>query len=242
MALTAPLFACATEAASKAAVDDLRAEVHALRESNARLEQRIDRLEGVASVRAPRPAPGLPADVRAIPDLTVIKLKPRTDPAPRIDTEVAVVEPTPEIVQELTPPKRSKADDEGPSVDPALAENDYTQGVAELRTGNVEGGITRLLTFASSNPRNPKADNALYFAGLGQMGLQDYRAAATTFQRLLEEHPAGDAVQDGMLRLAECRVRLNQVKDAKAIYSRVVSTYPGTAAASQAEERLASLR
>jgi TolA-binding protein len=48
-------------------------------------------------------------------------------------------------------------------------------------------------------------------------------------------------VLDGMLRLAECRLKLNQREDARALYTRVITQFPGTAAATQAEQRLASL-
>jgi TolA-binding protein len=113
--------------------------------------------------------------------------------------------------------------------------------MAALRTGNVEGGVARLTRFAEGFPLDARADNALYFAGLGQMGLQELEAAALTFERLVATYPAGDAVLDGMLRLAECRMRLHRKDDARALYTRILTQFPGTAAASQAEARLASL-
>ena len=73
------------------------------------------------------------------------------------------------------------------------------------------------------------------------MGLKDYAVAAKTFLRLIDNYPAGDAVLDGMLRLAECRLKLDQKEDARALYTRVITQFPGTAAATQAEQRLASL-
>jgi TolA-binding protein len=73
------------------------------------------------------------------------------------------------------------------------------------------------------------------------MGLKDHAAAARIFVRLIDSDPAGDAVLDGMLRLAECRLRLNQKDDARALYTRILTQFPGTAAATQAEQRLASL-
>ncbi|HSP78336.1 MAG TPA: tetratricopeptide repeat protein, partial [Myxococcaceae bacterium] len=118
---------------------------------------------------------------------------------------------------------------------------EFEQAVAALRTGNVEGGVARLLRFAEENPRHSRADNALYFGGLGLIGLKDYASAARTFETLISSYPAGDAVLDGMLRLAECRLRLNQKDDARALYTRILTQFPGTAAASQAEQRLASL-
>ena len=235
-----PLLGCATEVAHRSEADDLRAELHSLREANARLEARVERLENAAALERHAASPGQTAPDRAVPSLTVIKLKPRTDPAPRIDVGVPVVEPSPEIIHDMPASARESA----PPVETAPSpggDADFEQGVAALRTGNVEGGVTRLLAFASAHPKHAKADNALYFAGIGQMGMERYDEAARTFERLLTDHPAGDAVQDGMLRLAECRIHLNQVQDAKALYAKVVASYPGTVAASQAEQRLGSL-
>jgi TolA-binding protein len=236
-----PLLGCATEVAHRSEADDLRAELHAVREANARLEARVERLETGAALDRRAVNPSAAPD-HAVPTLTVIKLKPRTDPAPKIDVAVPVVEPSPEIIHDFAP---TNAREPSPASEAGVTapggEADFEQGVAALRTGNVEGGVTRLLSFAAAHPRHSKADNALYFAGIGQMGLERYEDAARTFERLLTDHPAGDAVQDGMLRLAECHIHLNQVQDARALYAKVVASYPGTAAASQAEQRLDSL-
>jgi TolA-binding protein len=44
-----------------------------------------------------------------------------------------------------------------------------------------------------------------------------------------------------MLKLAECRTRQSRARDAKSIYGELIQKYPGTAAASQAEQKLAQL-
>jgi TolA-binding protein len=276
VALCAPT-ACATTAASQAEVGRLEAEVRSLRATQTALVERLERLENrdtVARAGARNAAPGKPAAApastsagprtddapvegaslgRAPSELAVVRLKPRKDPAPRIATSVAVVEPDEDQMEMFIGPA---GEDSGPAVsaattasradalpdkDPALLDAEYERSVALLRTGNVEGGVDQLTRFADANPRHPRADNALYFAGLGQMGLQDAASAAKTFERLIKTYPAGDAIQDGMLRLAECRVRLNQAVDARALYTRVVTQFPGTAAATQAEQRLAAL-
>ncbi len=54
---------------------------------------------------------------------------------------------------------------------------EYEQAMSALRTGNVELGVAKLQAFAEQNPRHPRADNALYFSGLGQIGLKDFIAA-----------------------------------------------------------------
>ncbi|PTL78280.1 tol-pal system YbgF family protein [Vitiosangium sp. GDMCC 1.1324] len=260
IASSCALSACATTgSANTSELAELKAEVRAMRETQSRLEKRLERLELHASVSQARGASApardasaapaaAPAPAFTTPDLTVVKLKPRNEPAPSLPTRVAVVEPSPDDM-EMFISSASESDsapasaDSEPKeqMDTTVLDAMFEQAVAALRTGNVEGGVTRLLRFAEDNPRHPRADNALYFSGLGQMGLKDFTSAAKTFERLIDNYPAGDAVLDGMLRLAECRLRLDQKDDARALYTRILTQFPGTAAASQAEQRLASL-
>ncbi|XXF75556.1 tetratricopeptide repeat protein [Myxococcaceae bacterium GXIMD 01537] len=265
---TAPLCAlaaCATTSATSAEVAALRAELRSMQESQSRLVQRLERIEmrdAVIRARdtapsAPAPAPASsaapPAPVAApassldTPQLTVVKLKPKGEPAPSLATRVAVQEPEADDMEAFVTSGSASLSsapaprESPPQKDPAIAEAEYEQAMAALRTGNVDGGVARLRQFAGENPRHPRADNALYFAGLGLMGLKDHTGAAGVFERLIETYPAGDVVIDGILRLAECRQRLNQTDDARALYTRLVTQFPGTAAATQAEQRLASL-
>jgi len=259
------LTACATNAASRSELTQLQAELRAARAESARLAQRVERLEQrdvvgrarpgaslAAGSAAPAPsetdAPmeaSLEASIGAPPELAVVKLKPRREPAPPLPTRVPVVEPAAGqmelLISEAEASAAERASPPAEARDPALLDAEYEQAVSALRTGNVEGGVAHLERFAEENPRHPRADNALYFRGLGLLGLQDYAGAATAFETLLARYPAGDAVQDGMLRLAECRVRLKQGAEARELYTRLLTQYPGTAAASQAEQRLASL-
>ncbi|HZH02426.1 MAG TPA: tetratricopeptide repeat protein, partial [Myxococcaceae bacterium] len=220
--------------------------MRAARERARELEKRVARLEGLDALnRAPGgPVSSGPGSTRDVPSLTVVKVKPRYDAAPKLDTQTSIAEPPPEAVESLMelPDRESggaraggtattTGDDDAPEVDPAILEKQYNDGVAALRTGNVEGGIARLRAFAQENPRHPQADNALYFSGLGMMGMGDHEEAAQLFASLVEQFPAGDAVVEATLRLAECRERLKNVTDAKALYTRVITRYPGTAAA-----------
>jgi TolA-binding protein len=251
------LSACATTGSlSSSELAELKAEVRAMRDTQSRLEKRLERLELHASVsqaRASVPAressvtASPPARDFSTPELAVVKLKPRNEPAPPLPTRVDVVEPAADDM-EMFISSASEGDsgstaDAEPreQLDATILDAEFEQAVAALRTGNVEGGVARLARFAEDNPRHPRADNALYFSGLGQMGLKEHAAAAKTFERLISSYPAGDAVLDGMLRLAECRLRLNQKEDARALYTRILTQFPGTAAATQAEQRLASL-
>ncbi|MGQ0507836.1 MAG: tetratricopeptide repeat protein [Myxococcaceae bacterium] len=251
--------ACAADTSQqRSQLDELKAEVRAMREKSSALEHRLERMELERSVVAGRNAPPVtgPAPVAKplgeIPELTVVKLKPKKEPAPKIDTRKDIVEPSAETLEALVASAqehpssskdrdRDKDDDRKEPMDAELADAMFDAGMSALRTGNIDGGVVKLKSFTDENPRHAKADNALYFAGLGLMSLSEYKDATAIFENLLKQYPAGDAVVDGMLKLAECRMRLHQPQDAKALFTRVVLNYPGTAAATQAEARLASL-
>lgn len=242
MTAFALLPACATSSSPRE-LEDVRAELRAMRAENARLEARLERLESSASIAS---APSRPAgraaaspspEPSAMPQLTVVKLKPKAEVAPKISTSTPVVEPSPELLAAVSkgaPAGEAELDAEG-------GEAVFAHGVQALKTGNVEGGVLELQKFADESPRHAKADNALYFAGLGLMGLDDLTGAAGAFERVIARYPAGDAVMDSMLKLAECRVRLNTPTEAKKVYEKIVAAWPGTPAASQAKSRLQAL-
>ena len=245
------LSACATQAPFRAELSELEAQVRALRADNARLEQRLERMERGAVVARPgRAAAAVPARAEAnaeLPALTVVRLKPKKDPAPRIDTQVAVVEPSPDVLDELKAVQAqvgavdlSTAGGAEAAADDVI-EQGYQRGLDSLRTGNVAGGVDTLLAIAQNNPKHPRADNALYYAALGLMGLNNFEDAERLFQQVVDQYPAGDAVQDAHLKVGECRVKLNRPGDAKATYETIVSTYPGSAVATQARARLTNL-
>ena len=239
------LCGCATnDTALRQEVATLRTDVQALQLQNTQLTQRVQQLEDQRALLAPSadaataaptpsPAPAAKDDgTLQTPPLTVIKLKPATRPAPKLDTEVAVIEPSTDQLSALP---------DAASGPPDNSEMEYQKAMEDLRTGNLAHGVNRLEEFAQAHRKSELADNALYFAGVGRIGLEDFEGAGHDFAQVIDHYPAGDAVADAMLKLAECRLKLNHEKDARALLARVVSTFPGTAAASQAERRLAAL-
>lgn len=247
LALT--LTACATPgaAAGPSELGELQAQVRALREENARLEKRLDRIELHATLGTrPPAAPGAPTKLPepspdALPALTVVKLKPKQQAAPKLQTATPIVEPSADVVDALKSAQAGPPPAGSEELDPEIGEAFYEQGLAALKTGNVAGGIADLQRFASEAPKHPHADNAIYFSGLGLMGLNDLEGAARAFEDVVTKYPAGDAVLDSLLKLGECRIRLNKPADARVVYQKIVSSYPGTTAATAAKARLSSL-
>lgn len=214
--------------------------VRALRAENARLESRVTKLESQLVLAPPRaapvakasPAPTPTDNSDAMPPLAVVKLKPKREAAPKIATNVEVAEPPETVTQELQQPAETN--------DPSVPDAEFERGLTMLKTGSQQEGVQSMLQFTSDWPRHPKADNALYFAGLAMMSERDFSKASELFERVLAQYPAGDAVLDAMLKLADCRVRLNRPREARATWEKIVTHFPGTTAASQAQARLSA--
>lgn len=233
----------------------MRSELRALRADNERLENRVQRLEDDQVIlRSAHSKPSASEEDQPwtgeakMPDLTVVKLKPRAQAAPPIRTETDVQEPSSDDLQVLLASAKSRSDDGADDdaedelpMDPNGADAAYDRAMTALKTGNVSGAVLQLQTFAQENPRHAQSDNALYFSGVGLMALGDFDGAAKAFQRVLDEYPAGDARMQSLLKLGDCRVRQNQKDDARALYAKLISTYPGTTAASEAEARLSQI-
>lgn len=253
----AGLCGCATDAASKAELQELTASVRALRAENARIEARLERIEQDRRVSAVAPsarpavepaaarpkadAPSAVAQPAAteVPPLTVIKLKPKREAPPPMSTAVEVSEPSEAIIGELaaaSPSGAQAAEDDG------AADATFARGEGMLKTGNLDGGVALLKQFAVDWPRHPKADNALFLAGLSLMATKDFVGAEALLESVTVKYPAGDALLDALLKVAECRMKMNRPEQAKAVYQQIVQSYPGTQAASFAQARLADRR
>ncbi len=250
------LFSCATDAVTRAEHAELLASLRALRTENARLETRVDRLESEKKVVVSRsasaaatttqresarassssdaPSSGAPSSSSALPPLTVVKLKPRKEAAPRLETNVEIAEPPESITQEL---KDGAPPDDA---DLAMAEAQFDRGLEMMKTGNSEAGVAQMQQFVTDWPRHPKADNAIYFSGMAFLAAKDFEHALQSFERVVTQYPAGDAVLDSMLKLADCRMKLKGPREARATWEKIVATYPGTTAATQAQARLHS--
>jgi len=234
---------CASDAASKSEVRTLQASVKQLQDENLKLLERVQALEadhaaaraGARQPLGPLLAAASTASGTEMPSLAVVKLKPRA--APPIDVRTPVQEPDGELVAALSRSSTAAAD----APDATQLDGEFAQAQEALRTGNLGGGVERMERFAETHPRDPRADDALYLAALGELGQDEPARAARLLETVLQRYPAGDVVQQSMLKLADCRIRLKQPAEARALLARIVTTFPGTPAATEAEARLARL-
>lgn len=236
------LTGCVTDVVTRAEHAELLSSLRALRAENSRVEARLDRMEAERKARPAVAAPSQPATSArpvasapdALPPLTVVKLKPRKEAAPPLMTNVEISEPPETITQEL---KNEPPPDDA---DLAMAEAQFDRGLGMMKTGSSETGIAQMQQFVTDWPRHPKADNAIYFSGMAFLAMKDFEHATLQFERVINQYPAGDAVLDSMLKLADCRLKLKGPREARATWEKIVAGFPGTAAATQAQARLVS--
>ena len=234
---------CATDTALKAELVELKREVRAQRETGRRLAERLDRLEATQAVLGAREKPSETARpaTASVPELAVVRLKPKSDPPPKLDTRKSVQEPPAELEDdsfaEVAAPAGTQETGNA-EADAAIGEALFEEGLSALKTGNLEGGVLRLKAFVAQYPRHARADNALFFMGVGLQGMDNLPSAVQAFQAVLDGYPAGDAVLDALLRLADCRGRMGQQDKARQLYTRIVQQYPGTTAAARAQVAL----
>jgi tol-pal system protein YbgF len=230
---------CATLPTAEAYAE-MNASLKALRAENARLEQQLQAFQTQGLLRKseaavlPVRALQTPAE-GAIPALTIVKLKPKSESAPKLPTEIPIQEPSEAAMAALNEASKPMDDD---SAD--FAEAQYAKAFSLMNTGNTERGVAQMQQFVMDWPRHPKADNALYFSGLALMNSQQFEAAVSQFETVISKYPAGDANLDALSRLAECQVKLKNDRSARATLEKIVSNYPGTLAASTAQQRLKS--
>ena len=236
----------ASDTATKSEVRTLQASVKQLQDENLQLLQRVQALEtdrAVAHAGQQPLGPLLAAATSStptgseIPSLAVVKLKPRVDRAPPIDVRTSVQEPDAELVAALGRSSAPAAD----APDATQLDGEFAQAQDALRTGNLGGGVERMTRFADAHPKDPRADDALYLAALGELGQDEPARAAKLLESVLQRYPAGDVVQQAMLKLAECRMRMKQTAEARALLARLMTNFPGTPAATEAEARLSRM-
>jgi tol-pal system protein YbgF len=219
---------------------EMTASLKALRAENARLEQQLQTFQTQGFLRKSEAVVPMgralqtPAE-GTIPALTIVKLKPKSESAPKLPTDILIQEPSEAAMATLS--EASKPMDEDAA---DFAEAQYAKAFSLMNTGNTDRGVAQMQQFVMEWPRHPKADNALYFSGLALMNSQQIEAAVLQFETVISKYPAGDANLNALSRLAECQVKLKNDRSARATLEKIVSNYPGTMAASTAQQRLKS--
>lgn len=131
----------------------------------------------------------------------------------------------------------AKKDAKADAADDA-ASAQYDKALAAFNDGNYAHSLKEFQAFLKAHPKDPKAVNALYWAGMNQLSLKDFKGARASNEKLFKEHPDSSKAPDALLNLASAWTGLGDAANAKATLKLLISKYPDSPAAGKAKARL----
>ncbi|MEQ1812836.1 MAG: tol-pal system protein YbgF [Candidatus Nitrotoga sp.] len=123
------------------------------------------------------------------------------------------------------------------------AENLAYEGAhSSLATKDHTRAISTIQEFIKQYPQSVHILNAHYDLGEAYFQAEDYKKSLVNFQRVAGSSSQNPKVVEAMFRSVDCQVELKDRDAAKGTLKKIISNYPGTAAAEKAKKRLASLK
>ncbi|HRC84300.1 MAG TPA: tol-pal system protein YbgF [Thermoanaerobaculia bacterium] len=148
-------------------------------------------------------------------------------------------------VRELTPtPPAAASPGPAPHDQEALSgemQDLYDHGLALYQDRQFAESEAVFQQFLNRYPNTELTDNAAYWIGESRYARQDWRGALAAFQNAVERQPQGNKVPDSLLKAGKCLERLGDIQGAKDLYDEVIRRFPGSSAATTAEERRSAL-
>ena len=118
----------------------------------------------------------------------------------------------------------------------------YDVGAAAIRRGDFVAAIRAYQTFMADYPQSPLLPNAMYWIGLAQFNLKEYRDARATQESLLKRFPDTGKAADAMLVAASAQAELGDAGSARNTFEDIIAKYPMSDAAAKARTRLGGVR
>jgi tol-pal system protein YbgF len=116
----------------------------------------------------------------------------------------------------------------------------YGEAFAAMKAGRYEEATRGFQAYLAKYPRGPRADNATYWLGEAHYMQQQYEAALKSFQAVAA-FPESRRLAEAMLRVGDSQAALKAYRNARTTWQRVISTYPESDAAKQAQGRINQL-
>jgi tol-pal system protein YbgF len=125
-----------------------------------------------------------------------------------------------------------------PSVDPALEQRAYDQGLEHFRAGRYGEAVTAFQLFIRNYPRSPLASSAQYWIGNSLYATRDFRGAISAQRQLINQYPDSNKAPDALLNIASSQAEVGDLQGARATLQEVNTKYPTSEAATKARQRL----
>ena len=118
----------------------------------------------------------------------------------------------------------------------------YDVAFKALQGGNYVEASRDFRSFIKQYPDQSLTPNAWYWLGESYYVTTNYKVALESFQHLISQFPQSEKRPDALLKVGYCQYELKQMNEAQATLSKVTASYPGTRAASLAQERLRQIQ
>lgn len=133
-------------------------------------------------------------------------------------------------------------DEAGSTADPAAVQAAYDVAFKSLQDGNYVQASREFRSFITQYPGQSLTPNAWYWLGESYYVTTNYKVALESFQHLTTQFPQSEKLPDALLKVGYCQYELKQLDQAQATLTKVTATYPGTRAASLAQQRLRQIQ
>lgn len=236
----------AQAADNKAAVESLRREIDQIR---GEMEEIRHRLERVARERG-----GVSPQIKLLEDRLAAlerQIRMRSGEVPTASGEPALAGPQEPSVTAAEPrlpaapisppgPPVTRPEETALVREPLEAQDEYRQGVRALQERQYEKAIQHFRAFQRKFPDSPLADDAQYWIGESYFLQKDYNRAILEFNDVLK-YRRGDKVPAALLRQAQAFLEIGDKTDARLIYQKLISDYPKSEEAREAQAQLQNL-
>ncbi len=114
----------------------------------------------------------------------------------------------------------------------------YDQGLKLLREGQYQPAVKMFDQVIKASPPSANRPNALYWTGEAYVVLGDLKSALNAFEQVVQDSPAHQKAADAQLKIGYIYYDQKNYARAREILNKVKTQFPGTQAATLAEQRL----
>ncbi|MGZ4958070.1 MAG: tol-pal system protein YbgF [Methylomonas sp.] len=161
-------------------------------------------------------------------------------PAPVAAAPAPAVQPAPPAAAVPPPAAESKPASAAPTGQGNEKER-YQAAYDTLRNGHNAQAIKMFESLLADFPAGEFADNSQYWLAEAYKINREYDKASAAFGKVVSQYPNSSKVPDALLKLGYMELDQQHVAKGRDYLTRVITSYPGTAAAHLASKRLAQM-
>jgi TolA-binding protein len=125
----------------------------------------------------------------------------------------------------------------------SMTESQLFAGLLARFQRNDELGFKQYLKiFMEKYPQSSRADEVLYMAGMGSVGVKNYGLALKYFNEVIQKYPFGAKASMALFAKAAVLKKMDFVPVSKGIFKQVIARYPGSPEAERAKIELRLIR